>query len=75
MWNHRVIAHENGIEVYFMIHEVQYDDKKQPISHTVDPISVGGESVEDIEWVLEEMAKSLKKPILSLTNFPQEYER
>jgi hypothetical protein len=74
-WNHRVLAHETNDEVYFQIHEVYYDKDGNPDGYAEDGTTVGGESIESISWVLEEMTKCLKKPILSVNNFPKEYER
>ena len=74
-WNRRVLAHETNDEVYFQIHEVYYDKDGNPDGYAVDGTTVGGESLESISWVLEEMTKCLNKPILSVNNFPKEYER
>ncbi len=29
-WNHRVLAHKDGDEMFFQIHEVYYDKKGKP---------------------------------------------
>jgi hypothetical protein len=74
-WNHRVLAHEINDEVYFEIHRVHYNKDDIPTIYTENGTTIGGESLESIAWVLEEMTKCLKKPILSVNNFPKEYER
>jgi hypothetical protein len=75
-WNHRIMAHNNGDnEVYFQIHEVYYDENGSPNSYTVNPVTIGGEDLESIEWTLNKMLESLNKPILSAgENFPNEYK-
>mgnify|MGYP001235108570 CR=1 FL=1 len=75
MWNHRVLAHKDGEDWFFQIHEVYYNDEGKPISYTTNAISVGAESIKDIKWVLKEMKKSLEKPILSVENFPNEWSQ
>lgn len=74
-FNHRVLAHEHDGDVYFEIHEVYYNKKFKPILHTENPVSVGGESIEEILWVLERMKSCLDKPILwAGDKFPKEYK-
>lgn len=74
-WNHRLLAHQspNG-EVYLHIHEVYYDENGKPNGYTEDPVSVGGETVREITWVLNRMKECRKKPILwAGEKFPSEY--
>jgi hypothetical protein len=79
-WNHRILATEysNGLghtELYFQIHEVYYDDQGLPYTHTINPIPVAAESMEELNWVLGEMQKATQKPILwAGEKFPQEYK-
>lgn len=73
-WNHRVMAHKTEEEnkLYYQIHEVMYDDDT-PRNYTVKGVEVGGESVEDCKWVLEQMLECLKKPVLWYGDrFPEE---
>ena len=65
-WNYRVIrVEEVDGSSYYQIHECYYgDDDKIPHSWTKDPIRVGGESVDDLAWDLDEMKKALSKPAL-----------
>jgi len=72
-WNHRVLAHKDGDDWYFQIHEVFYDKDNIPESYTKDGISVGAEDLEGITWVLDKMKECLNKPILSAENFPKEW--
>ena len=55
-WNHRILAHKDGDEVYFQIHEVYYDEDGKPISYTTDGANVGSESLDGIKWVLNKNA-------------------
>lgn len=72
-WNHRVLAHKDGDDYYFQIHEVYYDENGIPNSYTANGVSVGGESLEAINWVLYKMRECINKPILSKENFPHEW--
>ena len=73
-WNHRVLAHKDGDEMYFQIHEVYYDKDGKPDSYTANGVSVGAESLDGIKWVLDKMKECLDKPILSVENFPNIYK-
>jgi hypothetical protein len=73
-WNHRVLAHEHNGEMFFEIHEVHYEGEV-PKMYTVDSVSVSGESIADLRWVLDKMQSCLDKPVLwKGDKFPQEYE-
>ena len=73
-WNHRVIriTSTNPVtkeqESYLQIHEVHYENGV-PKSVTVDPITVGGETPEEIKWVLGKMLFSLSKDIIPMEYF------
>lgn len=73
-WNHRVLAHENNGEVYFQLHEVYYKNNI-PDSYTVNPITIGSESIKGIKWTLNKIQNAVKKPILwAGKDFPKEYD-
>ena len=72
-WNHRVLAHKDGDEVWFSIHEVYYDENGIPKSYTANGVNVGGNSIKDLSWTLDKMKECLDKPILSLENFPETF--
>ena len=74
-WNYRVLAHEHKGEVYFQIHEVHYSDVGKPTSYAQGGAITQGDNVDEVEWVLSEMEKCLKKPILSVKDFPKEFKR
>lgn len=77
-WNHRVMRHkyaspESGeAEVMLAIHEVYYkdqtrDDQKiiaDDVGYTENPVSVTGESIEELRDTLQRMLKALDKPVL-----------
>ena len=63
-WNHRVLAHKHNDEVYFKIHEVHYDDNKNPVSYSATPMPVSGGDIKTIRWVLQKMKECLNEPIL-----------
>jgi len=74
-WNHRILASEEGGEIYFKIHEVYYDKKGIPNGYTANSISVGGEDLKSIEWTLNKMKECMDKPILWADDkFPKEYK-
>lgn len=72
-WNHRILAHKDDDDWFFQIHEVYYDDNGNPNSYTSNGVSVGGKSLEDINWALDKMKECVSKPILSTVNFPNEW--
>lgn len=66
-WNHRVMRHAAGTDnEYLAIHEVYYDneDGKEKLGWTQNPISVSGENLDELRWVLERMLRALDHPIL-----------
>jgi hypothetical protein len=73
-WNHRVLAHKDGNDWFFQIHEVYYDNQHVPNGYTENPVTVGGESLDAVRWVLDNMKDCVDKPILSAENFPNEWE-
>ncbi len=72
-WSYRILAHKNGDECFFQIHEVYYDNKNKPNSYTAEGVSVGADSIEGINWVLDKMKECVNKPIISVENFPNEW--
>jgi hypothetical protein len=74
MWNHRVLAYQEGDETHYQIHEVHYDEQGNPIMYTENPVRVSAESLVGMLWVLDKMKACLYKPVLSMENFPRKYE-
>ena len=74
-WNHRILAHDLGVDTYFQIHEVYYDENGVPYGYTQDPIHVCADTIKGIKLTLRRMLESTKKPILwAGDKFPNEYE-
>ena len=72
-WNYRIIQTEENGEIFLNIHEVYYDKNGIPNGYTENPVTVSGEVVEDLKWVLNKMIECLDKPILlGGEKFPQE---
>ncbi len=72
-WNHRVMRHINPIHKKEMlqIHEVYYDEDGKPNGYTEDPVSVHGDDLEELGWVLDQMKVALSKPILNVEDFKE----
>ena len=64
-WNHRVVERtiiDCGKPVRWLgIHECFYDDKTR---WTDEPVTVEGETIEDLRETLERMLRALDKPII-----------
>jgi hypothetical protein len=79
-WNHRVLATEHEmsdgrVEVYLQIHEVYYDKNKKPNGYTANPITIGGDDLDSLNWTVDRIKESLSKPILwGDERFPEEYK-
>jgi len=69
-WNHRVVRKRYEAEVLLGIHEVFYDDEGVPDMVTVDPVSVCGETLKELEETLDWMLKALGQPILEYDDIP-----
>lgn len=59
-WNHRVIEKDG----YYAIHEVYYNDNGNVEGRTKNAVTVGGESIEDLRTVLEQMLGALDKAVI-----------
>jgi len=64
-WNHRAVKKIDYFgEPYYEIHEVYYNDDHTIYAMTVNPISLYGESLEDLKVTLERMMRCIENPIL-----------
>ena len=63
-WNHRVLVTDYKGTLNYSIHEVYYDEKGEPSSSTVNPVSVSSEEMEGLAWSLEKMKECLEKPVI-----------
>ena len=62
-FNHRLIR-VPGTEpddVTYEVHEVYYDKDGKPTGHTENPVTFGGDSVEDVASSLERAAASVRQ--------------
>jgi len=63
-WNHRVMKMKDGEDDFYQIHEVFYDKEGNVESYTKNGVTVGGNNIEEVKWVLREMLAALDKPVL-----------
>jgi len=69
VWNYRIIRTLQNGEAHFNIHEVYYDvEGKGEHLWTENPISVGGETIEDLSKTLDYMKQALQRPILEIVD-------
>jgi hypothetical protein len=68
-WNYRIVnlKSENGGEDWYCIREVYYDENNKPEGHS--DVSVGSESLEDVQNVLDMMRKATELPALQESDF------
>lgn len=72
-WNYRLMAKEYNGEVWFDIHEVYYKND-MPVSCSKEPVTVGGNSTNEIRESLSKMTECIEKPIIWYGDrFPKEY--
>jgi hypothetical protein len=62
MWNYRVVKEQDSDEEWLEVREVYYDQLGKPMGHCT--ASVGGETLGEIEIVLQMMSQALTKPVL-----------
>jgi len=66
-WNHRVVKTKDGVDDWYVIHEVFYDKDGNVDGMTKQPVSVGGNTIEELKWTLTKMLESLDKDIIDET--------
>lgn len=69
-WNHRVVRKHYEDETQLGIHEVFYDADGVPEMVTVEPVGVGGDTLEELVQTLSWMQKALGEPILEYDDIP-----
>jgi hypothetical protein len=69
MWNYRVLKtkDEETEEEYLEIREVYYDHLGKPMGHC--SAAVGGETLGELETVLQMMTRALEKAIIKSKDF------
>lgn len=67
-WNFRFVRDDasNGGEPWFALKEVQYENGK-PVGYG-DPC-LGGESIEEIQWLTDRWSEASAKPVLDVSEF------
>ena len=61
MWNNRIVKHKKDDAVWYSVHEVFYNDNGGINGYTEDPISIVGETVEEVKSQLEMIMKDIEK--------------
>ena len=61
MWNNRIVKHEKDDIVWYAVHEVFYNDSGEICGYTERPITILGETVEDVKSQLEMIMKDIEK--------------
>ena len=61
MWNNRIVKHEKDDTVYYSVHEVFYKEDGRIYGYTENPITIFGETVEDVKSQLEMITKDIEK--------------
>ena len=61
MWNNRIVKHEKDDAVWYSVHEVFYNDNGGIKFYTENPITIFGETVEEVKSQLEMIMKDIEK--------------
>ena len=61
MWDNRIVKHEKDDTVYYSVHEVFYKEDGRIYGYTENPITILGETVEDVKSQLEMIMKDIEK--------------
>jgi len=61
MWNNRIVKHEKDGVIWCSVHEVFYNENGGINGYTDKPITIVGETVEDVKSQLEMIAKDIEK--------------
>ena len=64
MWNNRIIKHEKNGTVWYIVHEVMYNDDGTIWSHTEDPITIVGETEEETIEQVEQILRDIKDTLV-----------
>ena len=62
MWNNRIVKHKGSAgEVWYSVHEVFYNENGGINGYTEEPITILGETVEDVKTQLEMIMTDIEK--------------
>lgn len=60
-WNYRIVKHKSGVNTWYSLHEVYYDENGEPDGMTQNPISAHGDTRAEVIKALEMMLKDAKR--------------
>lgn len=73
-YNYRLMAHQNESNITFRIHEVYYNEFGVPTLYDQGKLIIDGETINDVNFTLEDIKKALEHPILwAGDRFPEHY--
>ena len=61
MWNNRIVKHKKDDAVWYSVHEVFYNDNGGIKFYTENPITIFGETVEEVKSQLEMITKDIQE--------------
>ena len=61
MWNNRIVKHEKDDSVWYSVHEVFYNENGGINGFTEEPITILGETAEDVKTQLEMIMTDIEK--------------
>lgn len=64
VWGYRIMKHTADEEEHFAVHEVFYSDKGDVESWTADPISISGDSKQEVIASIKQMLGDCRQPVL-----------
>ena len=76
MWNNRIIKHEKDGVTWYSVHEAFYNEDGSIYAHTEDPITIVGETEEEVVEQAEQILRDIKDtPVLAASEIEfKEYE-
>jgi len=63
-WNYRVLKTKDGDDDFYQIHEVHYDKQGNVEAYTKEGVTVAGNDIADVKWVLMKMLSCLEKDVI-----------
>ena len=72
-WNYRLLAHKKDNSFFLHIYDVYYDENDVPNGYSKTPSKFMFDESQNVNWYKEKLKEALKKPILSVENFPKEF--
>ena len=61
MWNNRIVKHKKDDAVWYSVHEVFFNSRGDIFGYTEEPITILGETVEEVKTQLEMIIKDIEK--------------